>query len=751
MKLQNAKEKTVELLAPAGNLSCALAAFDAGADAVYAGLKDFNARERSENFSAEEMSKLLACAAKHGKKVYVAFNTLVREDEIPRAAETLAELEKLRPDALIVQDLGVLRIIRDFFPGLKIHASTQMGLHNSAGLALAKELGVSRVILERQTTIGEIEKMMSSTPEVELEIFIHGALCCCISGSCLLSSWLGGWSGNRGRCKQPCRRRYHTPEGNGFFLSAKDLCTIEILPRILKSGVAALKIEGRLRRADYVENVVSAYRLAISAAANPDPAAFTSALPEARELLAKTCGRKWSLGFYTEESRKNLVKHDSPGASGQLCGKVIRTTDSGFTALLSRRVHLGDTLRIQPRTGDEGPALTVTKMSVSGRAAARALKGETVFICSDKKVIPGSPVYKTGESVRDFSSRIQALPLRRVPADLEIKLSRENLEIRAGGKCFRKTLALEEAGKTALSPETLKAEFSLAGTGGLEAGKISASVSGNPFLPASVLKNLRRDFSRWMAENLSAEDLCAGTSKHLKDFLARYESLPGPPDGNKRRFPDAVILPRGKKISAPAGMSVVREIAGRPAAAEELLLPFFVRENRLQEIRKAIKTFVEKGGKTVRITSLHHLALLRDYPQLKIKTCMPLPVCNSIAAEELASLGATLGQGWIELGKKELEALAGKSPLPLEQYRFGRPVLLSTHAAIPAEGVLTDARGNAFRISHDGDLTQLTAERVMSVPPAQGLVCSLFDCRHADLPEEEPGEAAVFNFECSLV
>lgn len=158
----------VELLAPAGNLACALAAFDAGADAVYAGLKRFNARERTENFSAEDMSKLLAYSSKNGKKVYVTFNTLIKENEIEDAAAELAALEQLRPDAVIVQDVGIVRMIRDYFPGLTIHASTQMGLHNSAGLLLARDLGVTRVILERQTTLSEIEKMLAvKPPEIE--------------------------------------------------------------------------------------------------------------------------------------------------------------------------------------------------------------------------------------------------------------------------------------------------------------------------------------------------------------------------------------------------------------------------------------------------------------------------------------------------------------------------------------------------------------------------------------------------------
>lgn len=274
----------MELLAPAGNLECALAAFDAGADAVYCGLKRFNARERTENFTFEEMSRLLAYAHKLNRHVYVTFNTLIKEDELDEAAQELARLEQLRPDAIIIQDLGIARIAREYFPKLVLHGSTQMGLHNSAGLAYAGKLGLSRVILERQTTLAELEQIMRSKPPVEVEIFIHGALCCCISGTCLLSSWLGGWSGNRGKCKQPCRRRHRSADGNGFFLSAQDLGTPELIPRLMKSGAASFKIEGRLRRADYVTNVVTAYRMLMDAASKSDED-FRMKLPEAKTAL----------------------------------------------------------------------------------------------------------------------------------------------------------------------------------------------------------------------------------------------------------------------------------------------------------------------------------------------------------------------------------------------------------------------------------------------------------------------------------
>ncbi len=308
----------IELLAPAGNMASALAAFDAGADAVYCGLKQFNARERSENFTAREMAKLIEYAHRNGKRVHVTFNTLVRESELLSAAESLAVLTDLRSDAVIVQDIGIVSVIRDFFPDLVIHASTQMGIHNSAGLESACAMGVKRVILERQVTLGEISAMTGNGTRLplELEVFVHGALCCCLSGSCLFSSWLGGWSGNRGKCKQPCRRRYFRAEEpaekqGAFLFSPDDLCAVDLLEEFRKAGVCSFKIEGRLRRADYVSRTVAAYRRVMDAS----PEHRVLARKEAKEILRGTYTRKLSLGFYTADSAENLVRRDAGEAN----------------------------------------------------------------------------------------------------------------------------------------------------------------------------------------------------------------------------------------------------------------------------------------------------------------------------------------------------------------------------------------------------------------------------------------------------
>lgn len=734
----------MELLAPAGNLECALAAFDAGADAVYCGLKRFNARERTENFSFDEMSRLIAYAHKLSRRVYVTFNTLVKEDELDEAAQELARLEELRPDAVIVQDLGVVRIAREYFPKLVLHGSTQMGLHNSAGLAVAKELGLSRVILERQTTLAELEAIMHSKPPVELEIFIHGALCCCISGTCLLSSWLGGWSGNRGKCKQPCRRRHRSSEGNGFFLSAQDLATPELIPRLMKTGVASFKIEGRLRRADYVTNVVTAYRMLMDACLESEEA-FRAKLPEAKTFLARTYGRKWSNGYYTKESAANLIKHDAMGVSGLLCAKVVSTSPNGFTMSAARNVFLGDMIRVQPPSGDEGPAFRVTKMTLRGKSVSCAGKGEEVFVHADKEIPRGGLVYKIGERTPDYSARIAQLPLRLPLLDMDVKLSRTLCRVEIQGRAYEQALALSEAEKQPLDPAHVAEEFSKLRDGRFEAGRVRVSVSGNPFLPSSVLRRLRKDCAAALLPLLdpvrSTEDCRAG----LMRFRADHAALVHPE--LRERVPDTVLLPRGKHPKIAARCVIAREIADDPAPHEELLLPFYIPESMLEEVKTAVRRYTGKGGRTIRITSPGHFALLREYPELTLKTCMPLPVCNSMTVAELAQRGVSLVQGCLELGKTELAALARKSVLPFELYRYGRPVLLSTRAALPVHGRMLDAKGDAFLVEKHGILTQVLPEKVLNLPGLEEADACFHDLRAA---EEHERDTARFNFDIAL-
>jgi len=248
-----------ELLSPAGDFASAKAAINAGADAVYLGGKSFSARSFAQNFTEEELDDIINYAALRNVKIYIAINTLYSNEEIPRVLEFATNMYKSGASAFILQDIGLASLLKDHLPEIELHASTQMTIHSANGVKYMEQLGFSRVILSRELSLPEIKKINKSV-NIGTEVFVHGAMCVSYSGQCLMSSLLGGRSGNRGKCAQPCRLPYTMQETKGYLLSPKDMMTLEILDEITESGVSALKIEGRMKSPEYVYTVTKAYR-----------------------------------------------------------------------------------------------------------------------------------------------------------------------------------------------------------------------------------------------------------------------------------------------------------------------------------------------------------------------------------------------------------------------------------------------------------------------------------------------------------
>jgi putative protease len=308
---------TPELLAPAGSLEAFFAAMEKGADAVYCGLQDFSARARAKNFSAAQVERMLAYAHADGKRIYVTLNTLVKEKELPQLVDTLAALAGMRVDGVILQDLAVARLIRNHFPSIPLHASTQMTIHNTPGIKMLEQLGFQRAVLARELAVDEITSIAAATP-VEVECFVHGALCFSISGQCFFSSLLGGHSGNRGRCAQPCRRTYTHRGKEGHYFSTSDLSAIDMIPDLMSAGVRSLKIEGRMKSAEYVASVVSAYRLVIDA---PE-ASRKAALSTAKEMLKYSFGRTPTKGFLASQQPDDIANPWQKGGTGRYIGQI---------------------------------------------------------------------------------------------------------------------------------------------------------------------------------------------------------------------------------------------------------------------------------------------------------------------------------------------------------------------------------------------------------------------------------------------
>ena len=268
----NKRYQNIELLAPAGSMETFRAVINAGADAVYLGGGRFGARAYADNFTEEELLSAIDYAHIHGRKVYLTVNTLFKERELTEDLYSyLLPYYKQGLDAVIIQDMGAFQMVREAFPGLSIHTSTQMTVTNRYGAAMMKEMGADRVVTAREMSLTEIRDIRDHV-DIEIESFVHGALCYCYSGQCLLSSMLGGRSGNRGRCAQPCRLSYEVfdekkhpvktgkKERDIYILSPKDLCTVSMIPDLIENGVDSFKIEGRMKKAEYAAGVVSVYR-----------------------------------------------------------------------------------------------------------------------------------------------------------------------------------------------------------------------------------------------------------------------------------------------------------------------------------------------------------------------------------------------------------------------------------------------------------------------------------------------------------
>ena len=322
----------VELLAPAGNIESLDAAIGEGADAVYLGLKSFNARMRTTNFAWNQFEAAVESLHKRNKKIYVTVNTVCEERETERLYRFLSYLNEVGPDAIIVQDYAIMRMAKEFFPNLEIHASTQMNVESAAGVRLLQQNGVKRVVLARELGLNEIRSIKEETG-ADLEVFVHGALCVSESGLCLFSSFLGGKSANRGMCAQACRRLFtaEVPGGvrQGYFFSPCDFELIDYIPALIDAGVDSFKIEGRMKSAEYVGSVVAAYRYVIDHYKEDKKGAIATG----KRILASDFARSKTTYWYgfennsqgVEGAAEKILNPDQAGGTGLYLGKIAAT------------------------------------------------------------------------------------------------------------------------------------------------------------------------------------------------------------------------------------------------------------------------------------------------------------------------------------------------------------------------------------------------------------------------------------------
>lgn len=525
----------MELLAPAGNWQALVAAIENGANAVYLGGPVFNARHSAENFTTGMIKQAVEYAHLRKVKVYVTVNTLLHTHELDTVLDYVFELYSSDIDAIIVQDLGLLSLLRDLLPDLTIHASTQMTVHNVAGVNLLEQQGVKRVVLARELSLQEIDHISKNT-SAELELFVHGALCYSYSGQCLFSSLVGGRSGNRGRCAQPCRLPYtlyserggKQPVEGKYLLSPSDQTLIDYLPALHESGVYSLKIEGRMKRPEYVAIITRSYRQMLDHLLDGDGKPDTEAL---KREMAGIFNRDFSPGYLDSRVLKRLSRQ-RPDNRGVTIGRVISQNPDGRTAIsLQETLSKGDGVKIWVSHG-KSPAFLVERMEVNGRQVNSAAAGETVILWVDQKVAPHDLVFKTHDENLIDSARasFENVKYPVVPVDIEVFLNRGE-RLRAvyrtadGYEAVAATVSLAEpAQQKPLDENSLAEKLGRLGNTPYELRHLTLRSEDSLIVPFSELNQVRRDAVSQLNELLviknSRQVKAEGIYAQKKDGLA---------------------------------------------------------------------------------------------------------------------------------------------------------------------------------------------------------------------------------------
>lgn len=503
-----------ELLAPAGDRDCVRAAVENGADAVYFGLdKGFNARARATNLSIEELPDVMRFLHRRGVKGYVTLNTLVFSDELEEIERTVRAIAAAGVDAVLVQDLGVVRLIRDICPDLPIHASTQMTLTSAECIAFVESLGVERVVLARELSIDDVRKISSQTT-MPIETFVHGALCVAYSGQCLTSESLGGRSANRGQCAQACRMTYELIcDGRDvdlgdqkYLLSPQDLAAFDIVPELIAAGVSCFKIEGRLKTPEYVANITRHYRQAIDSALAGKPVEFP---PREVEEMELSFSRGFSHGWLDGDNHKKLVPGMSSAKRGVLLGRVIDARRGRVEVELAASIKPGDGIVFAGnRAENKEQGGRVYEVFIQGRRQQQAVASGIVELAFQHGAIDfpalwaGQPIWKTDDpelAARWKKTYTTADPLRRVAVDLTVEANAgKSLVIIAStehGKSCRVESAepLVVATKHPATKQVFREQLGRLGGSVYALRSLKATIVGGPMIPLSVLGGLRRE------------------------------------------------------------------------------------------------------------------------------------------------------------------------------------------------------------------------------------------------------------------
>ncbi len=538
-----------ELLSPAGSLDAARAAIANGADAIYLGAERFNARDDGAQLTLEELDQACRLAHSRGARVYLTLNTLIKPAELIDALGLLGECIDRGIDAVIVQDLGLVRLIRRVYPTLEIHGSTQMTVHDSAGAAVLEQLGVQRVVLARENTLDDIRTIRAAVPGLSLESFVHGALCISYSGQCYMSGMISERSANRGSCAQSCRKDYSLTDSatgetldTGFLISARDLAAHEHLEDLTEAGICTIKVEGRKKKPEYVATVTRSYRAFLDQVAKGE-----HVQPLAHEGdLVQIFSRGFTGGMYGGRAGRDYVTRDQPDNRGVEIGVVTAWARGGLFVELSAPLETGDGIALEPPRGEAG---TVTGFTISSVRTLSASGGITRQVVDARTPVPnGWRVLRTSHAALLARARASfaslAAPARARKTRVDVRAfgsagSPLKLLFTADGEQVevRTEISLAPANKRALDQSQLREQLGRMGETPFALGAVDDRALANGlFIPVSEINGLRQ---RAIEQLMIRRDWAIQASR--AERAASIESAVQADDAAQRLLPRAVI------------------------------------------------------------------------------------------------------------------------------------------------------------------------------------------------------------------
>lgn len=673
-----------ELLAPAGGLEAGYAALHYGADAVYLGLSRFSARAGAENFTPEELDELTAYAHSLGRKVFVALNTILSEAEVRELPEIFRTLAQTKVDALIIQDLGVLHLAKKLLPEVELHASTQMAVHNVAGVKFLQRLGFKRVVLARELSLAEIKEIAAAAPDVDLEVFVHGALCYSYSGQCLFSALEYGKSANRGRCAYPCRGEFAVAEKEGegclksHLFSMKDLALEE---EVLQIPALSLKIEGRKKSPLYVAAVTNYYRHILDGRKKD--------LHEAEDIK-QIFSRPWCR-FHFNEKDKDVVDRQFVGHRGLPVGKVEKAGKNRITVKIAHAVARYDGVQIDVPGTEKPFGFGIKNLYLKGKPVLEASAGQTVELGlpEEHPYLPvGAPVYLASSSAvkgRYAYSRPKPGAYRNLqPLAVTLEIGAAEVWAMAAGAAVSAKGEFPVAKDTEKTRSAAENAFAKTGGTGFAVAALALKNPENRFVPVSVLNDLRR---RLLAEVAAIAEQGEKSGEY---------ALPE-------------IKPCAKPEAAPEKLRLFRlELDSRAEnwQKEDMAKTWFVLPQICRNLKKlaaVVKEAYEYGARRFVAENYYAFELLRKYRDVQIGAGSFIYVMNRYAAAELKKEGAAWAMPALESSPANMTELVASSPLPLVQAVYVYPPLFTSAVCIRPNACKDCRRGTKiYTLKKDG-------------------------------------------------